>query len=80
MNTLQLKKNFHSLIDNLQNEHLLLSFYSMMKDRMHTEDGQLISKLSEQEQEELFLSLDESEQIDCLIAHDEIIKKHQKWL
>jgi hypothetical protein len=42
--------------------------------------GQLWSRLTIEEQEELLLSEIESDNPDNLIAHSEIQKKHSKWL
>jgi hypothetical protein len=80
MNTIALKKNFHLLIDSIENENLLISFYELMKKRSSTKEGQLWNKLTQKEQDELLLSLEESENSDNLISHDEMVKKHKKWL
>jgi hypothetical protein len=80
MNTTALKKNFHLLIDNIENENLLISFYELMKKRSSSKEGEIWNKLTQKEQDELLLSLAESENSDNLINHDEMIKKHKKWL
>jgi hypothetical protein len=80
MNTIALKKNFHLLIDSIENENLLISFYELMKKRSTTKEGQLWNSLTQKEQDELLLSLEESENSDNLISHDEMVKKHKKWL
>ena len=80
MNTIALKKNFHLLIDSIENENLLISFYELIKKRSSTKEGQLWNKLTQKEQDELLLSLEESENSDNLISHDEMVKKHKKWL
>lgn len=43
-------------------------------------DGQLLDRLSLEEQEELLLSDTESDNPDNLMPHSIIQKKHQKWL
>ena len=80
MNTSDLKKNFHLLIDSIDNENLLINFYDIIKRRSSAKDGQLWVRLTYQEQEEVLLSLEESEDPKNLISHDEMKKKHQKWL
>jgi hypothetical protein len=80
MNTIELKQNFHHLIDSIDNENLLINFYNLIKKRSLAKEGQLWNKLTDQEQEELLLSLEESENPENLISHDEMIKKHKKWL
>ena len=80
MNTLELKKNFHLLIDSIDNENLLVSFYNLIKKRTSTKEGQLWSRLSNKEQEELLSTLEESENPENLISHEEMVTKHKKWL
>ena len=80
MNTIELKKNFHSLIDSIENESLLMSFYDIIKSRTKIKDGQLWSRLDKNEQEELLITFEESENPDNLIDSEEMRKKHKKWL
>jgi hypothetical protein len=80
MNTIELKKNFHLLIDSIDNENLLINFYDIIKKRSSVKEGQLWERLTNLEKEELLLSLDESNNPENLISHEEIKKKHQKWL
>jgi len=80
MKAIEIKKNFHLLIDSIENENLLINFYDLIKKRSSTTDGQLWNRLTQQEQEELLLALDESENFENLISHEEMIKKHKKWL
>ena len=80
MNTIAIRKNFHLLIDSIENENLLISFYELIKKRSTTKEGQLWNRLTQKEQEELLLSLAESENFENLISHDEMVKKHKKWL
>ncbi len=80
MNSLELKKNFHDLIDSIDNANLLESFYDLLKNRTSTKEGKLWNRLTQQEQEELLLALEESDNHKNLISQDEIKNKHQKWL
>ena len=80
MNAIELKKNFHLLIDSIDNENLLVSFYDLIKKRSSTKEGQLWGRLTNQEQEELLSALEESEYPENLISHEEMAKKHKKWL
>lgn len=79
MNTIELKKSFHLLIDSIDNEDLLASFYDLIKKRSSTKEGQLWNRLTYQEQEELISALEESENPEYLISNDEMKKKHKKW-
>ena len=80
MNTTELKKSFHLLIDSIDNEDLLASFYDLIKKRSSTKEGQLWNRLTYQEQEELISALEESENPGYIISNDEMKKKHKKWL
>jgi len=80
MNTIELKKSFHLLIDSIDNEDLLASFYDLIKKRSSTKEGQLWNRLTYKEQEELISALEESENPVYLISNDEMKKKHNKWL
>jgi hypothetical protein len=80
MNTIALKKKFHILIDSIENENLLLTFYELIKMRSSSKEGQLWNRLTQKEQDELLMSLEESGNPENLISHDEMIKKHKKWL
>jgi len=80
MNTIELKKNFHHLIDSIDNENLLINFFDLIKRRYSTKEGQLWNRLTKQEQEELLLAVEESENSENLISHEEMNEKHKKWL
>jgi len=80
MNTIELKQNFHHLIDSIDNEKLLINFYDLIKKRSSAKEGQLWNRLTTHEQEELLLSLEESENPENLIDHEEMKMKHKKWL
>jgi hypothetical protein len=80
MTTLELKNSFHHLIDSIDNENLLLKFYDLMKSRTSSKEGDLWSRLTNEEQEELLSAFKESENEENIISHTEIMKKHKKWL
>ena len=80
MQTLDLKQDFHKLIDSIDNENLLLGFYELIKKRIKTKEGKLWDTLSKEEQKDLINTFEESKNPDYLISHDEIKKKHKKWL
>ncbi len=80
MNTIELKKNFHHLIDSIDNENLLINFFDLIKRRYSTKEGQLWNRLTKQEQQELLLAVEESENSENLISHEEMNEKHKKWL
>ena len=80
MTTIELKKNFHRLIDSINNEGLLLRFYDLILKKKNLKDGSLWNNLSISEQEELILSDAESHDQDNLIDNQNMSKKHIKWL
>lgn len=80
MNTKELKKNFHNLIDSIKNEVLLLQFYDLMLKTEKAHEGKLWGRLTKEEQEELLLSEEESREDKNLIDHVVMERKHKKWL
>lgn len=80
MTTLEIKNSFHHLIDSIDNDQLLLKFYELMKNRTSTKEGTLWARLTKEEQEELLSAFEESNDEENLIGHDEMMKKHKKWL
>ena len=80
MNTIELKKNFHLLIDSIDNENLLINFYDILKKKSMAVEGKLWESLTIEDQHELLLALEESDNPENLISQTEMKKKHQKWL
>ena len=77
---MELKQNFHHLIDSIDNEKLLINFYELIKKKSSAKEGQLWNRLTDEEQKELLLSLEESKNPQNLISHEEMVNKHKKWL
>jgi len=80
MNSIELRNNFHSLIDKIKNDALLMKFYEIMIKAKDNKEGELISCLTKEEYEELIISYQESKDESNLISHDEMKNKHSKWL
>jgi len=80
MTTIEIRKNFHSLIDSIDNENILLFFYDLMKRKSTSKEGQIWNRLSNDQKQELLLSAQESENPDNLISHEDLKNKHKKWL
>jgi hypothetical protein len=80
METDQIRMNFHQLIDSIDNARILSKFYGLMTKSNQSASGQLWSRLTKEEQEELLLSDLESENTNNLISHSVIQEKHRKWL
>lgn len=80
MNALEIKTNFHHLIDQINNEQLLIKLYYIMEQTSFTTEGQLWGRLTEAEQTEL-LKIEQEVQSDSnLISNEQMQAKHQKWL
>ena len=80
MTTAELKKNFHDLIDNINNEKILINFYEIIKERIELTAGTLWKMLSKSELEELTMAIEESYNPQNLISNKEMINKHRQWL
>ena len=79
MNVIDLKRDFHNLIDKVDNENLLRNLYNILKTRANSKDGHLWANLNTEEQEELLAVFEESEDYDKLIDNENVKKKHSKW-
>jgi hypothetical protein len=80
MTTIELKSNFHKLIDNIHNDTVLIKFYELMNRVKETKKGSLWSRLSIEEQQELLMIEKESHDLEKLISQNEMLNKHKKWL
>jgi len=54
--------------------------HDLMKSRYTSKDGQLWNKLTILEQEELLMTLEESNNPDYLISEDDMKKKHKRMI
>jgi hypothetical protein len=80
MTTVELRSNFHKLIDNTNNDSVLSKFYELLSKANEERDGELWAGLSYDEQQELLEIEKESHDITLLISHSEMFQKHKKWL
>lgn len=80
MNTVEIKNNFHKLIDRIDNNNILSKFYSILEQASTVKDGQLWNKLTEEEKQELLRIDNETDNNENLIPHSAIQAKHKKWL
>lgn len=76
MNT---KARFHKLIDAIENDKNLKSYYNLVNRLHQNESGELWKRLSELEKDDLLLSYEESLDSSKLIPHEKISEKHSKW-
>jgi hypothetical protein len=75
-----IKSNFHQLIDKIENEELLASFYHLLAQRSQDPNGFLWESLTEEEKTELLLADEESKDPANWISDEEARQKHQQWL
>jgi hypothetical protein len=80
MTTIELRANFHKLIDNINDENILSKFYDLLSRTNESKEGKLWARLSKEEQEELLIIEKESHDPQNLLPHVEMRKKHGKWL
>ena len=80
MKTRDIRNNFHSLIDRIDNDPLLMKFYDLMIKSTTSKEGQLYDQLSKEQKKVLMLAEEESNDPDNLISYHQQKKKHQKWL
>lgn len=78
MTTIELKTNFHQLIDDISNEAMLVKFYEIMSTANVTNEGSLWKNLSNDEQQELIEIEKESHNIENLIDHPTMKLKYKK--
>ena len=80
MTTIELKSNFHNLIDNINDENILSKFYDLLSRTKETKEGLLWNRLSQKEKDELIMIEKESLNSENLISNIDMQQKHKKWL
>lgn len=74
MDNLQLKKDLHALIDQVENNDLLQSLISILRENGNQRSGDHWKLLSDQLKNEIFKSYEESEDEINLIAREDFLK------
>jgi hypothetical protein len=77
---MNIKEDFHHLIDTIEDEQLLIGYYQLVKQLSDNQDGRLWNSLSDEQKQELLIVYDESFDPANLISHAEVKKQHEKWL
>jgi len=75
-----IKERLHFLIEKIENEAILNQIYELIYKKSFSEEGDLWAKLTNEQQNEIILSLEESINPENLISHEEVKKLHSKWL
>ncbi len=77
---MRIKDDFHKLIEKIENEEALKGYFKLIQRLNNNQTGELWDGLSPAEKDELLLSYEESFDSNNLISHEEVKKKHDKWL
>jgi len=77
MKTSEIRNNFHSLIDRIDNDPLLMKFYDLMIKSTSTKEGQLYKQLTDEQKNVLMLAEEESNDPSNLITYNQQKKKHE---
>ena len=80
MATIDIKTNFHKLIEHINNDKILTLFYDILENASKVKDGQLWNQLSDEERQELLRIDLETDDEKELIPHSKVQEKHRKWL
>jgi len=77
---MNIKEDFHHLIDSIEDEELLKSYYQLIQKINIDQNGYLWNNLSEDEKKELLTAYEESFDSNNLISHEQVKLQHGKWL
>ena len=75
-----IKQKLHDLIDQIENEQFLKQVYKLINSKSPVTNGKLWVQLTSDQQNEILLSLEESNDPKNLISNDEVKSNHKKWL
>ncbi len=77
---LEIKNHIHALVDLSQNHELLEIVRQLLDSKKDYKEGALLSRLTEEQREELYQSYKDSFDESELIDLDHVKLKHKKWL
>jgi hypothetical protein len=77
---MNIKDNFHHLIDSIEDEQLLERCYQLIQKINDDQNGHLWNSLSEDEKKNLLIAYEESFDSNNLLSHEEVKQQHEKWL
>jgi hypothetical protein len=75
-----IKQKLHDFIYSIDNDSILNQVYELISQKNTSTESDLWSKLTNDQQKEVLLSLEESEEPYNLISQEEVKKNHKKWL
>lgn len=77
---MNIKEDFHHLIDAIDDEQLLKSYYQLIQQLNANQTGHLWDNLNEAEKQELLTAYDESFEDTNHLSHEQVKLTHEKWL
>lgn len=75
-----IKKEFHELIDKVENTIILEQFFNALNFSQNNSKAELWDSLTDSERNDIILAFNESEDENNLISFEEIKNKYNKWL
>lgn len=75
-----IKKEFHELIDKVENTLILEQFFNALNFSQNNSKAELWDSLTDSERNDIILTFNESEDENNLISFEEIKNKYNKWL
>ena len=77
---MNIKEDFHHLIDTIEDEQLLTTYYHLVQQLTIGETGKIWNNLTDDQRKSIEESYEESFDEKNLISHEEVKKRHEKWL
>ena len=74
-----IKQKLYDLIEKIDNESILNQAYELIYKKSSSKEGDLWSKLTEEQQREVLLSFEEGTDHNNLISQAEVKRNHKKW-
>lgn len=75
-----IKKEFHELIDKVENILILEQFFNALNFSQNNSKAELWDSLTDSERNDIILAFNESEDENNLISFEETKNKYNKWL
>lgn len=74
MGTIELKSHLHKMVDRINDERLLQSIYSLLKQRENSEESRMWDSLTKEQKKEVLQAYEESEDESNLIDDEDVWK------
>lgn len=79
MSITEVRNQFHTLIDEVDNPLLLEKFFDILKQTLQGENAKMWNTLSKSEKNEVLKAYEESKDENNLVAHEDVMNKYSKW-